>query len=162
MTTPTHLLIGTVIAKAALLTGAPVNAQHIYTVAIVSASIPDIDVLYYGVNPQHHKSLLHKPIFWVSLFILWFGVKQYILVSASSSLLTLISIGLWSHFLLDTGNYTTGVQWLWPFSKKIFHYFPFADRPKTAKKRWQICLHHPTFIFELTLIFGSLLFLRFF
>jgi membrane-bound metal-dependent hydrolase YbcI (DUF457 family) len=138
MTTPTHILVGISIARIATHFGLVPDSVQTYMISAISANIPDLDVLKYGINPAHHKSLLHKPFIWFVLITLLTvsALTPYPILSIPE--LWLFSIGLFSHFILDTGNYTEGVQWFWPFSTHVYHYFKLIQKPDTAKKVFNV------------------------
>jgi len=162
MTTPTHLLLGLVIGKISILAGIHADPQVVYTLGAVSALIPDIDIVYYGLGVNHHQSLLHKPFVWFTGLLF---VALYFIIMHETILLSYViifSLGVLSHFLLDMGNYTEGVRWLWPISRKSFHLFPLAKQAKQWKKRFTIFTHHPAFLFEGTILISSLFFIIFF
>jgi len=158
MSTPTHLLIGAVIAKTAMLYGFSDTPQQTYLVSLFSSVLPDIDVVTYGYGPQHHKSLFHKPFFWGCIIVFLF-IFQALFGLIPLNDIYLISLALFSHFILDTGNYTEGVQWFWPLSKKTIHFFKLVQRPDTRKERKQLFMHHATFFAETLIVLGSLFYL---
>jgi membrane-bound metal-dependent hydrolase YbcI (DUF457 family) len=151
MSTPTHVLTGLAIGKIMIAAGIPVDPLRVFEVAVVSANLPDIDVIRYGITPAHHKSILHKPAVWIGAIALVWTIAAFRLLPISLPLLGVFAVGILSHFVLDTGNCTTGVQWLWPWSPRISHYFAFAVRPNSHRKLFSVYLHHAAFRFEASL-----------
>ncbi len=158
MSTPTHLLVGASIAKAAALMGAAAAPEHIFAIAMISAVAPDIDILAYGYGTKHHASLLHKPVVWTGLFAVIFATNAALALPYSHTIL-IAAIGVLSHFILDTGNYSEGVQWLWPLSAKVVHFFKLAKRPDSVKERWHVFSRHPAFAAEALIWIGTIAFL---
>lgn len=158
MSTPTHLLVGASIAKAAALMGAPAAPEHILAIAMIAAVAPDIDILVYGYGTKHHASILHKPVIWASLFSVAYAANAVFALPYANAL-SIAAIGVLSHFILDTGNYSQGVQWLWPFSDNVLHFFKLAKRPDSLKQRWQVFSRHPAFAAEALIWIGAIVFL---
>lgn len=145
--------MGMVIARSAQIAGfVSPPAPATYITVLAASNIPDIDVLFYGLSPRHHvKSLLHKPLFWCALLVLLTVFRLISGIPIPGTDIALVGISLFMHFILDTGNYTEGVQWLWPFSDKVFHFFPFVERPKKFIHRLHAYRKSPTFVWETTL-----------
>ncbi len=88
--------------------------------AMFFASMPDIDGFFGGTLADHHKSPLHKPIFWVGLgaigYILSIGYGLF-----PSAYITIIMICVGIHLITDTITArTTGIAWLYPIIKKEY------------------------------------------
>jgi len=88
--------------------------------AMVFASLPDIDAVFGGTLKDHHRSPLHKPAFWVLIVLIGY------LLSAgeglfSSIYVTLLAVCIAVHLITDTITArTTGISWFYPFSKKEY------------------------------------------
>lgn len=161
MSTPTHILMGIALARTAQGAGGVIDPSFpVYTAAIIASLIPDIDIFYYGITPIHdQKSLLHKPIFWTGILFLACILKPVIVLPFSYFDIAFIGIAIFLHFVFDTGNYAAGIQWLWPFSKTEYHFFPLSKRPPTVPRRIHAYLHSGAFLMELCLVSSLLLYL---
>ena len=166
MTTLTHIVIGSVIAKAALTgyaTGA--NPALMYAVAIVFSNIPDSDIPLYGIRKSmqftwNHRlqSFFHWPLFWFSLFALFqiFAPSQILAITMPYFSVALLSVAL--HFFMDTVGIYNGIYWFRPFIKKEMSFTKLSQRPNQAKLFVVDYCKSTVFKMELILMIGSVFF----
>jgi len=84
---------------------------------------PDLDYFFHALiskkkisfNVPHRKWFTHWPITYTPLLVLLYFFP--------SLTLSLICLGIYSHFILDTFFSGDGLRWLYPFSKKYFSFF---------------------------------------
>lgn len=149
MTTLTHTLLGVVLAKISVDIGMiPMASQVIYPLGIIAANFPDFDVLYVPMSKNHRESLLHTPLFWLSLIGIAYAAT--VLYPALLPYIHILTIGVLSHFLLDTIDMRSGIRWLYPFSTKFFNILhSVTDMHLENKKVFvKTYLTHPVMIAE--------------
>ena len=118
-------LIADAVVKAAGPVLTPIEARDLTLWGVFFAFAPDLDTFYSfwrargftlpGKEFNHRGYLTHRPLLWLAA-----GAVVFLLASTAywryfGLLLWLCS---WSHFALDSGR--TGVEWLWPFSRRFF------------------------------------------
>jgi membrane-bound metal-dependent hydrolase YbcI (DUF457 family) len=138
MTTITHTLVGAAIAKAAL-SGHAIHADPtlVYTVSILAANLPDINVPFIGLRRSfyrnHRLSACHLPLFWIALFL----IIQILLPDHTwKTILPYAAIGIvniFLHFILDLFSLHNGVCLLAPFLKREYSITRLKDRPETIR-----------------------------
>lgn len=161
MTTPTHILVGTVIAKIAIKTGAVPGTEPslIYLISILAANLPDFDAPFSVTLPaikgylkgmgltlkKNHRteSIFHYPIFW---FLVFYLASFLVRNSGDIALvgyyhLTMINVVV--HLFLDTFGVGNGICWLQPFSKRDFSFLPLLEETKNLK---EIVLQYKTHV----------------
>lgn len=72
-----------------------------------------------------HRGLFHYPIFYVALIpILLWAIQTFakVIIIQPAEIITLgFGVGVFSHLFLDSFN-EGGISWLFPFTKKRFHF----------------------------------------
>lgn len=161
MLTPTHILTGSALAKFALSTSLfPHSEGFMYAVGILASNIVDVDVIRYGIRPQHRTySILHKPCVWVCLFLLSTLLMSLKVLPIPFPTLMFAFTCIVIHFLLDTFGVSYGIEWLWPWKHHDVHFFPTKPPQKTVPKRIGAYIHHPAFIVEILLLVASTMYL---
>ncbi len=158
MTTLTHTLFGIVLAKISVDTGMiPATSQVVYPLGIIAANLPDFDVLYTPMSKNHRESLLHTPLFWLAIISV-----SYIVGALYPTILPyihILTIGIVSHFLLDTIDMRSGIRWLYPLNKKFFNMLhSVTDMHLEDKKKFiKTYITHPVMRIESTVV-GMLIF----
>ena len=153
MTTLTHTLLGVVLAKISVDTGMiPATSQLIYPFSIIAANAPDFDVLYTPLANNHRESLLHTPLFWLVII----GIS-YIVGAFYPMILPyihILTIGVVSHFLLDTACMRSGIRWFYPFNKKFFNVLhAVTDMHLEDKKIFiKTYMTHPVMLIESAIV----------
>ncbi len=110
----------------------PMNWSFIMA-SMVFANLPDLDILWAEKLSLHHRSPLHKPMFWIALSLAGTVVSLYTgPVAASIALLFFLQTMV--HLLSDWSTaMTTGIQLFWPLSKT--EYSLFSIRPPYGEFR---------------------------
>ncbi len=158
MTTPTHIVFGIVLAKISVDTGMiPATSSIVYPLSIIAANLPDFDVLYTPMSKNHRESLLHTPLFWFIII----GVS-YIVGALQQTILPyihILTIGIVSHFLMDTACMRSGIRWLYPFNKKFFNILHSVTDMHLENKKVFIktYVRHPVMLIE-SIILCALIF----
>ncbi len=113
--------IGALIAVSTLLYFDQEVAWYTFIIGGFMALIPDMDVLPSMMRGKslefdHHQTLFHHPLVILPIAV----IGAYLLGGFVWALIAAISITY--HFLHDTGWFTdtTGISWLWPFSKRCW------------------------------------------
>ena len=117
-----HLFTGIVVSELFEQADILWSATRIFAAsAIITSFIPDIDGLFYKNLKDHHKSILHMPLFWAALVLALivsgkvFGVE--VLEAAGFGTL----VGSATHLTMDfIFGRTTGLRILAPFSSKEY------------------------------------------
>lgn len=162
MSTPTHIIVGAVIAKYAISTGfLPDVSSVVYPLSIISANLPDIDSIVIHYPKDHRNYPCHYPFYWALAWMVVFftsiltGQQQYL------HMIELIGINVFLHFFLDSWNIRTGIFWLMPWKKKEFNFLKRLPYEKTLKAVLRQYLLHPYILLELgILISGSIYLFR--
>lgn len=129
----THSLVGAALAHAAR-PAAPTTAQHRLLVAagVVSANLPDVDLVYVGITAEplgyllHHRGHTHTIVGLVAqaalLAAVWWLVPPIRRAAAGirRRLAAVIAAGLGSHLLLDAGN-SYGIHPFHPFDARWYY-----------------------------------------
>jgi membrane-bound metal-dependent hydrolase YbcI (DUF457 family) len=167
MTTPTHIIMGAVLAKAAL-TGGKIEADPsiMYAVAILFSNIPDIDIPLFGLKKSsefkfNHRleSFLHFPFFWVLLFGLFYVLMPNALWSKALPYYPIAFIACCLHFLMDTIGIHNGICWFGPFHKKEISFTKLIERPSRKSLFVLTYCLSPGFRIEMLLWIGSVWYL---
>lgn len=136
----THALAGSLIAAAAVAgverRGVSLSTRArtaLYTVGVVSAELPDSDLLYAGQvlgmgklgYLLHHRGHTHTVLFAIAgaLLVWWLGgrfVRDLRHGPARSALLAVALAGTLSHLLLDFSN-SYGIHPFWPVDNRWFY-----------------------------------------
>ncbi len=161
MLTPTHVLTGSALAKYALTTSLfPYSEWMMYSLGILASNMPDIDVLLFGIRPQHRiYSLLHKPLLWIIMFLIAIVLVLVGILPIPLPIIIFVFICILIHFLMDTFAVSFSIQWLWPWKKSDLHIFRTIHPKKTIKNRMHAYIRHPAFVVEILLIIGSICYL---
>lgn len=97
--------------------------------SLLGAFLPDLDYLFFSYPKDHHHSLFHTPLFWLSLVIIFF---LFLKKKKEKMLLQAFSLSLLLHFIIDWyGARTAGIRILYPLSDKVYSLFPL--QPKRGK-----------------------------
>ena len=128
MVLPGHIAAGdlTTYTVLAVTSYALTPDQHLLLLLAGTAlgDAPDIDILYYflkrkAVGPsglsKHRTYITHTPLLWLLLGLIIFFCSTN---DFGRTLGLLVWLCPWSHLLCD--SISTGVMWLWPFSKKQY------------------------------------------
>lgn len=135
------------------------------------AIAPDFDAFYafyktkaLKLGLEHRSYVTHRPVFWVFLSLVGYGLSVSAFWKAN---FVLMMLGGLSHFLLDSIEF--GVPWLWPFSYRLFALIS-PDKPAALKKGdnffdyWfsflKLYLTRPTFYAEVAIVVAALIFLK--
>ncbi|MFZ2024752.1 MAG: metal-dependent hydrolase [Microgenomates group bacterium] len=154
MTTFTHTVFGIVLAKISVDTGMiPAASQVIYPLSIIAANLPDFDVLYVPMSKNHRESLMHTPLFWLVVIGCLYVVAT--LYPTILPYIHILTIGVVSHFLMDTACMRSGIRWLYPFNKKFFNVLHSVTDMHLENKKVFIktYLTHPVMIAESAVLF---------
>ncbi|MBN1156969.1 metal-dependent hydrolase [Candidatus Woesearchaeota archaeon] len=105
--------------------GLHITAKH-YLILVFFSIVPDLDFLLYRLLPwkkkkygerwfdkEHHKWASHWPLAYLFLFVIY--------VINRSSIVLMMIIGVYSHFILDSFLSGDGIMWLFPFSRKYLN-----------------------------------------
>lgn len=161
MLTPTHVLTGSALAKYALTTSLfPYSEWMMYSLGILASNMPDIDVLLFGIRPQHRiYSLLHKPLLWIIMFLIAIVLVLVGILPIPLPIIIFVFICIVIHFLLDTFGVSCGIQWMWPWKERDIHIFRTTPSKKTIRNRMRTYIQHPDFRVEIFLILSSVIYL---
>ena len=140
--------------------------------SIIFANLPDIDVLWSKKLNEHHKSILHAPIFWVSILFIGLVISQATNLISDAIILLFFIQGVFHLFFDFIFGRTVGVPLFYPLSDKEYSLYPL--RPKysdfnpwfsNTKKHFRYIRHYlknETLVaFEFAIAFFGLLVLFF-
>lgn len=106
---------------------------YFFLFALITALLPDIDMLWYWLRKKttksvldNHRSFTHYPIVYLPIIIviyLFFGAH----IGLVFGLLILY------HFVHDTLFIGWGVKWFWPFTSRAFKIFPDQNGKVTSR-----------------------------
>jgi membrane-bound metal-dependent hydrolase YbcI (DUF457 family) len=123
MTTATHTAVGYLIAKLWIHSGIlPASLEpQIIGVAILAANAPDFDALAVWRGFKHRvRSPFHKPILWAALIIPLLLYTHLADLTFQYSYLMMIQLAVFSHFILDSIDFSPGITWFWPFDRRSY------------------------------------------
>lgn len=123
MTTATHTVVGYLIAKLWIHAGIlPASLEpQIIGVSILAANAPDVDALAIWRGFKHRvRSPFHKPIIWAALLVPLLAYAHLSDLTFIYSYLMMILLGVFSHFVLDSIDFSPGITWFWPVSRKSY------------------------------------------
>jgi len=158
MTTLTHTLFGIVLAKVSIDMGMiPATSSLIYPISIISANLPDFDVLYVPMSKNHRESLLHTPLFWLAIIGLCYAIA-----AVNHPLLPyihILTIGIVSHFLLDTIDMRSGIRWFYPFNKNFINVLHSVDdiQSDNLLRFIKTYVTHPVAVIESVVLFTCII-----
>ncbi len=159
MSTPTHILVGVGIAYWTSLAYPQETWSFILPVSILTANLPDIDTLLYGISHRHRtESPLHYPIVWILGMILAVVCLWLLGSPVPWERVWIISMGVGSHLILDTIGVNGGLAWLGPLHRHEYSLFPMVKRRKTPLENAIIYIHHPSFIIEIGIWVGAIIY----
>lgn len=103
-------------------TAIPFSTPILITLIFTSV-LPDLDVIYqktilkkpFDHSFQHHQWASHWPVTYLPLILLTALTNNYYAL--------IITLGVYSHLILDTFFAADGIMWLYPFSKKMYCFF---------------------------------------
>ena len=140
MTAKTHLVAGMLAGEAIILRNGGTDSlptiAMVMLASCVGSIVPDIDMRQSSVSTislstravsgatrifTRHRGFTHTPLFCLLAFTLSLAAASKLLPSHSYILAYSICAGTLSHLILDTLNYK-GIMWLYPLSKKRFHF----------------------------------------
>lgn len=88
------------------------------------ANIPDADVLWSKKLRTHHRSPLHKPLFWIALSMAGLALSSFT-AFPTRDIVILLSAQTAAHLAFDYATaMTTGIQVFWPLSEREYSLFP--------------------------------------
>lgn len=126
MITITHMCAGYLIAEGLGSLGLiPRDKQFQMTmVSILAANLPDMDAVV-RLKIANHRSGTpgHYPLFWLMLITIGFSLIKISHLPQLTPFLGVTFIGIFSHFIMDSLDITTGIQWLAPFVRKEYSFF---------------------------------------
>lgn len=126
---------------------------------------PDVDVFFNFLEKKtiktfglkgHRDHITHAPIFW---FVL--GIFVFIISTSNFGKILGLLLWLcpWSHFVCDSVFSTSGIKWLWPFSKKEFTLLKYqALFPKNWRELFLSYSSNPLMYLELLIMFTAIAF----
>lgn len=160
MTTPSHIAVGYLLAEGFIKTQIipPSLVSFAYTVGIVSANLPDLDVIIFRKLYDHRtNSPFHYPFTW------WVIYLTLIVISLADNLQYLLPLiylsiaGVLTHFLMDTFGVNAGIRWFAPFYKKEYSFLKMETRPDDVREWVFRYLKHPIMLVEVALWAGGML-----
>jgi hypothetical protein len=145
MLPPGHIAAGFLTAKAYIDIVHPNVTAHQSTALLWLGAFfgfaPDIDMFYAfsqvgalkidNSKSEHRRFITHRPVVWLVAGLL------IAIVGAARHDSFVISIGMllwlcsWSHFILD--SVANGIEWLWPFSNKLYGFDDIQIHPKLKR-----------------------------
>lgn len=144
--------MGFVIADVCMKTGLVPSTPHLlYPIAVLAANAPDLDVLFVGLKMKrnHRLNIMHFPAMWVLVLGLAYLFLDITAHTAIFFYFTVVALGVFSHFLLDTFDSNTGILWLAPVSKKAYCFLRRnAVIPATFREHVKSYVHHPVMLAE--------------
>ncbi len=161
MTTPSHIAVGYMISQGFIQANLipPNLAPYAIGVSIVSANLPDLDVIIFKKLYDHRtNSPFHYPFTW---WLLYLTVFVSIVIANLQSLLPFVYLSLLSlvsHFLMDTFGVNAGIRWFAPFYKKEYSFLRMETRPNDVRVWVLRYLKHPIMIAEVALCLGAIVF----
>ncbi len=155
MTTLSHTAAGYLIARSFIHAGLipPGFENHATTIAILAANAPDVDAFALWRAYKHRVgSVFHAPLFW-ALILIPYALWWHIHYDHIKYIYALLSItGIFSHFVMDTMDFSPGIAWFWPLSKRQFRvwkkYLPVPTNILTGIAMYR---KNPTLILEAVL-----------
>lgn len=138
---------------------------RLYVISLAFALLPDMDFIAYAVLRKQFSLVTHRfihyPVFFAAAGAVAFLFNPYI--GALFLVLTL------NHFLLDTfasTPYPTGIQWLFPFSRKSWYLFhgrthvlteiQQTEQLQKRKLQWNTSKEERTLLWEILVRIDSL------
>jgi hypothetical protein len=107
---------------------------YFFVFALVSALLPDIDMLWYWYAKKYrtskvldnHRSITHYPVVYIPVvLVLYFYFGFHIAI--------VFSLLVLYHLVHDTFFIGWGVKWFWPVSQRSFKIFPDRNGKVTGK-----------------------------
>lgn len=126
---------------------------------IIASVFPDIDLVYfYIVDHQkflHHGYWTHIPLFWFTIFCLWFLIAIALRKNNFLEIELIVSSNVMLHLLLDT--IVGKIRWLSPFSHRDIFFVEVPSRYDLWVLNFVV---HWTFLLEIAIVLcGICLFL---
>jgi membrane-bound metal-dependent hydrolase YbcI (DUF457 family) len=140
--------------------------KWLYALGFVAGAIPDCDLLYYMAKKKmknkqftadavnHRQTYMHAPLFYLVLLTPLFIVASLFHMTTLYQALVLLSIGVFSHILLDM-VWVGGVPLLYPFQRGMYGFFLKHSRrqlqtyiAKHGNDWFGFYMQHPLFYFE--------------
>ncbi|MFH0750121.1 MAG: metal-dependent hydrolase [Candidatus Gottesmanbacteria bacterium] len=158
MTTPTHILTGAVIAKLSMDFGLVPNIPGlIYPLGILTANIPDIDVLFIKFPNNHRASIFHVPLLWALTLTITYLAASFFDMPLLANSIIMAGISILSHFFLDSFDMSTGIAWFAPLDKTFFSILPRLPRPITKRAYIRAYLKHSVMIAEGVVVLSGII-----
>lgn len=161
MSTPTHTIVGLVVATLAihhhLVPNDPVTVN---TVAVMASNLPDLDIVFVirNLKRNHRESFMHYPMFWAIFLLVSMQLVRIVGRTDLIPYLAISSIAIFTHFILDTFDPHSGIRWFAPFFKKSFRLLPKEKQtPITVRDFLFSYTHHPVMILEAMTWIGSII-----
>ena len=127
MTLPAHISGGYLVIKLVnkINPNLGYDSSGLIIAAVVGAVFPDIDFFFFKYFKDHHNSIPHTPLFWLSAYIIVYLMGFFLKNQFIKSYSTALAIGIFVHLFLDWFNArAAGIRILYPFSEKMFSLFP--------------------------------------
>ncbi len=135
MSTPIHIIVGTTIASILTPSSAtPLEAQRLVWFSILTANLPDLDMIYMGPKRKNHRlfSIFHFPLFWMAVSPIMI-LGMYFFHIPREYMLSFI-FGLISHFILDMCDPSGAISLFAPFSNRQYSWIQNIFQATTIKE----------------------------
>ncbi len=94
-------------------------------ICLVGTLLPDIDTQFFKYLKDHHNSISHAPLFWLTLISVVYGISWLTKDRKIRPDLAAFSLGVFSHLFLDWfGGKTAGILIFYPFSHTVYSLLP--------------------------------------
>lgn len=160
MTTPSHIAVGYMIAQGFVQAHliAPNLVPYAYGVSIISANLPDLDVIIFRKLYDHRtNSPFHYPFTWWVVYVTLLVASLLDSFHGYLPLLYLSILCVLSHFLMDSFGVNAGIRWFAPFHKKEYSFLQMETRPDDVREWVFRYLKHPIMLAEVALWVGGIL-----
>lgn len=121
MTNITHTLVGATIGGLIINFNpdlSPLATQAVFVGSIISANLPDINVIWQHDLRKHHNDITHYPIPMLGTALLVMSIE--FLLSGTTIIGQILFFNLLAHFTMDSFGHAVGMFPLMPFSQKEF------------------------------------------
>ncbi len=97
--------------------------SYLFYICLIGSLVPDLDALFGKQVNAHRYTVFHAPLFWLGLFV--FLMIIFLRNKKVKTCLSAFLLAVGSHLFFDwiTGR-TAGIQFFYPFSKKIYSLYP--------------------------------------
>lgn len=125
MLSPTHLAAGYVVVSRIVNTEkiATAHTTRNRTILLIWGLVLSVGMdLDFTNIADHHRTLMHYPLFWLTLCGLLFIGGRVLRNDFLASFASITFITAMLHLILDTFGVTLGIYWLYPFSDREFSF----------------------------------------